>query len=142
MMARALRKPLFVVGALLAVLAISSCGGSDTSVSATSRAEFLAKANAVCDRGRQLALNDPASNRPDGVLESILPTLAQTIRRVEGLEMPDQGGGEIEAILGATLAAIEHAKAEQVTTIPELEGLLREPGGPARQAGLVSCAFG
>jgi hypothetical protein len=142
--------------AVIAVLA-AGCGSSSSSQdsSSLSKAEFLVKANAACDRERHGVLSRISSyleqHGSEGKSEAeliadmakavLLPASRAETEALEALGAPPGDEKRIEAMLAAQRKAIaEVAALRRVTSIEAVENRFNQASDQFRAYGLESCA--
>lgn len=101
--------------ALVACLALAGCGGGDETTALT-KAEYVAKANAICvnekkalegeieqySEDRNLKYREPSAKVIEDVAEEVLlPSLERRIRKLKALAAPQGDEGEVAAIIAA-----------------------------------------
>lgn len=131
-----------------------SSAGSATTVSTSSltKAQFVQKANAVCERGRQKFLNyrypsnPPTSERPfsEAVKVSIAPDLQEVVDGIRDLGAPQGDEPEIEAYLSAMQQGIDTIMEDHASlkTLPEVEASFLASAKLAHEYGAHLCGFG
>jgi hypothetical protein len=151
--------------AMLAILGTISvgCGGGDdegsgvaTTVAASSitKAQFVKKANAICQKGKaqlagglaafvKLHEKEPVEDTAVIAAKTILrPNLQAQVDQIRTLGAPRDDVAEIEAFSVALLNGIDQIVIKESSTTQESMQLLRPAGNVALKYGIDQCAYG
>jgi ABC-type phosphate/phosphonate transport system substrate-binding protein len=121
------RGPIALIAVVIAaVLIVAGCGGSDDSSSASSisKEEFIAKADAVCQRGnkrmekalvgfltknKKIQKPSQADNKKF-IVTVLVPSLRQEIKEIKALGVPDGDEEKVDAMIAALEEGLETAE--------------------------------
>ena len=147
------RLTLLLVALGIAVL-VAGCGGggdesesSATTVSTSSlnKAQFVKKANAICERGRKKFLNylSHEVNFPEAIEVSIVPAFEGIVEQVRDVGAPKGDAAQIEAFLGSMQSGSDTLteKRFSIKALPEIEPPFEGSARLARQYGIRRCVF-
>lgn len=134
-------------------MALTGCGGSSRTVSASSlgKAEFVKRTDSICSRGRSRGLRyqpAAAAGQPEGkavtaaIETNLLPALQDVIDEIYALGAPRGEESRVEAFLVALQDAVDAGEDLQPPSFERLEPLLAPPGKLALKIGLESCVYG
>ena len=143
---------------LLAVVAISGCGGSGDETSTTlSRSEFLDQARVICKKGFEaknralVAASEKLQNDKDGLTDRdkemivkkvIVPNLKSVGKDLEALSPPPTEEKRVKVMLArydAGVATLEHAN---VKILDSIENPFLAYSRIAKEYGLAACNIG
>ncbi len=159
-MSRGAIAALAVAGALV----VGGCGGGDDgeeiTTSSLSRAEFIAKADAICDKGqRQVERNfgdyakktdlqitqitkKPTKEQVNELVGTVLiPAIEQEITQIRALGAPAGDEDKIEAMLEAMEDGIETAKDLPQTVLEQTGVAFGISSRLAKEYGLTTCGL-
>jgi hypothetical protein len=145
--------------ALAIALIVAGCGGggSDNEVTASSitKAEFLKKADAVCERGNEQTQADVAAYVEEknfslskkqtpaqytAFIEAVLvPNVNKEIEEIRDLGAPSGDEDQVEAILSALEDAVAKAQKESKAVVQERTDLFGRASELAKEYGLKAC---
>jgi hypothetical protein len=150
-------RALVIVAVSLAVLP-TSCGGTEenasTPPSSVGKAEFVKRANAVCEQQRaglmkevssyeNLHSDDKVGSFVDAVHWVFLPAIDEEIAKLEELEAPPRDEKRIDAMLYAQKAALDSvAVLPAVASVAAAERRFAKSGRQLHAYGLSACALG
>jgi hypothetical protein len=132
---------------------VGGCGGGGAS--SPSRAEFVKKANAACEKEHRGSLQritaylrrhgsegKPAPELYAGMVRAvILPTIRAETKAIDALEAPAADAKRIEAFLAAQRAALaEVATVQRVASLEDVEDHFNKASDEMRTYGLMACA--
>jgi hypothetical protein len=143
--------------AIVALLAIAGCGssGEDTAsgtavtvkTSSLSRAQFVKKADEICERGT--AKLAPVVNKAivgsgsvKQVEAAVVPVLESLVDEIGTVGAPKGDEAKIEAFLTATQEAVEQIKADPSSSMQEFAKRFKKSGDLARSYEIDPCALG
>jgi hypothetical protein len=145
-----------LAGAVLAVvLIVVGCGGSDSSAAPITKAEFVKKADAACEKSHKqseaelfdfleknkLAINKaPSKAQYTELVDKILtPSVEVEIEKIRDLGTPKGDKGEVEAMLDALEEDLEHAQSEPQLVVVNSEKVFANSTKKAKELGLKVC---
>lgn len=147
-----MRRYLAVGAALVAVLVLAvaavGCGGSDKKT--LSKAEFLKKGNAICQKGNQeiqaagQKIFTSKKRPPQAKLlafakGTILPSVQQQVNQIRDLGAPKGDESKVKAIVDAAQAGVDKAKQNPAVLTQQGEGPFKRADALARAYGLKVC---
>ena len=140
------RTPLIIGLIAAAGLIAVGCGGSDSSTSSPSKAEFVAKADAICKQGsqqiEQAAKETFSGGRPTPqqeqqfITQTVVPQSQSQIDQIRALGAPAGDEDQVNRILDAAQAATDQVK----STSDIEESSFAQANALAKQYGLVACS--
>jgi hypothetical protein len=133
---------------LTAAIVAAGCGssGSDNSTSTVSlsKAEWIAKADAICKAGNTTtnaaAKQKFGNQRPSAAdiqqftADTVLPNIAQEIDQIKALGTPSEQGAQADAVVNSAESSVNAAKANP--------SLLNQKNGPFEQTNKLAQAYG
>ncbi len=111
-------------GALVIALIVAGCGGDDSSSTSISKEEFIAKADAVCQKaakrlekglvgflvkGKKIQKPSQADNEKF-VVTVLIPSLRREIKEMQALGIPDGDEEKVGAMIDALKEGLETAE--------------------------------
>jgi hypothetical protein len=155
-----LKKPVIVLLAALvalAVVAVAGCGSSSDSTESTaslSKAEFLKKGNAICEKGNESINSEfeefskennlsetaepPKEAQEEAVEQVLIPAISRQIEEVKALGTPEGDEGELAELLSAEEGVVEEAE-ENPLLLFETTTKQKEANKLATEYGLTVC---
>ncbi len=143
-----------LIAALLLVGALAAgCGGGGDSTTVTtsslSKAAFVKKANALCDEGRQQALDyrPPSEEGPEKqvvtttIHAGILPAIEGAMKELRELGAPKNDEAKVEAIIVGNEEAIAKAEKMSFASLVDMEKVFLPTAEKARSYGIKSCGY-
>lgn len=131
-----------LVGLLALAVLLFGCGGGEASSPAPlTKAVFVKKASALCERSRQKAAENTASSFSSAIHQTVLPAIEEAVEGIRSLGMPSGDESKIEAMLDSTQEAVEQAEGQKVSSLPELETFFKKAASEARKYGIPACAY-
>ena len=124
----------------------AGCGSSSSSTTAPlSKSQFVAKANAICEKGNR-AINKAvgqafgktkasSSQLQQFAMQTVIPNIQQQTTAVEALQPPSADADQVKAITAAAQQALDKARSDP--------SLFTQPGNTVfAQADKLSKAYG
>lgn len=156
-----MKKPVIVLLAALALAALTAivagCGSSSDSTESTasiSKADFLKKGNAICEKGNETInaefeeftkeknlseTEEPPKEVQEEAIEQILiPAINTQIDEIKALGTPEGDEGELEEVFTSEEGVVEEAE-EEPTVLFENTAAQKEANKVAREYGLTVC---
>lgn len=144
-----------MAAALLAALVLAGCGGSsdDSSAPALTKAEFVAKGDAICERTdkrqatefgvyvEENGENKSKAGEEDLVTNIGLPAIRIEIEELRELGVPAGDEEEIAAILDEAEEAVEEAEEDPGKVLREADDPFREVEKLAKAYGFKECGL-
>ena len=145
---------LLVAGALAFGLVAVGCGGGDdnndngTTTAAITKAEFIAKGNAICEAGnketeqagKELGQNVNEAQLEDFATNTLVPSVQGQIDDVRALGAPAGEEQQVTAFLDAAQAGVDQLKADPAKIKDNT--LFNDVEQQAKALGLTACASG
>jgi hypothetical protein len=146
------RLTLLLVGALAIAALVAGCGGGNDSSSSTtvatsslSKAQFVKKANAICEQGRTKFVNYLSKEvaLPEAIVDVVAPTLEEVTSEIRELGAPKGGESQVEAFLASMQRGTEEmvAKRETAKVLSDIEPPFEESAKLAAKYGLDHCTY-
>lgn len=140
-----MRKLIFAVifSSLALALVAAGCGGSGASGSAATltKAEFIRKADAQCDKGNQeqsaavRAYESPTANEEELVTKVMLPHIQANAERLGEMEAPSGDKGKVNAVVKGVERAVGKAREDPAS-------LLKGTSDPFAKASKLAAEYG
>ena len=145
---------------LVALVAGSGCGGSDSETSAGSsaqpltKAEFVRQGDAICRKGisaKNRAVEESLDKLGEQersnqatlerlLVEVALPPVQEMAEELDELGVPEGEKKKVAVVVGALEAALEDAEADPATALNESEKIFGRSDRLAARYGLKACA--
>lgn len=149
------KRPIGLIAAVLALGLITGGCGGDSSTASITKAVFIKKADAACEKGNRRLQADFATYLKSGkaakasepteadyselVATVVAPNLEQEIEEIRALGAPSGDEEQVEAILEAREESIEKAEANPELMSGNGDELFTKPRKLAREYGLKVC---
>lgn len=125
--------------AALVLAGLPGCGSSGEPADETlTRAQFVNRANAICNKAREQALATAATDNP--VQEGVLPALERGVQKLDELLLPSESTN-LDGLVAALRRDVERAMRADIADLPELEDQFEQSAQLARKLGVTGCAF-
>jgi len=145
--------PALALITLAVSVALTGCGGGETTALATSsmsKAEFVKRVEAICAQARSEAIRyRPAGkgeSQPEALAKAIedtlLPAIGKAVDDLYALGAPAAEKEQTEAFLSALRQGVEEGEGLSTPALEKVEELLAPSGRLARRAGFLSCVYG
>jgi hypothetical protein len=146
---------MLVVAALAAALVVSMVGcGSDSSTASVTKAEFIKKAEAACEKGSEGIQKDFAAfiKKHENVKNptkadfaelvdvAMVPSITTEITELKAIGAPSGDEGQVDAIVKAREVSVKKAEDEPELVVQESKKIFGEASQLAKAYGLKACA--
>lgn len=149
-------KLIAVLAALVAILVIvAGCGGgSDSTSSSITKAQFIKQADAICEKGNKeneaefeefakehnlSEKKEPSkAQQEEAISEIVAPSVQKQIEEIDALGAPEGDEAKIEAMVGAVEEGVEEIEADP-TSLIEGKNPLGKGSKLAKEYGLKTC---
>jgi hypothetical protein len=140
-----------LAAALVGLVVLAGCGGSDSTTSSTSetltKSEFVAKANAICAKGNQEIRAEGKKLFSSGqapskaaqekfVTGTVIPSIQQQVDGVDALPAPAGDEQKVQAIVDAARSALAKVKQDPALITEQAQS------DPFAQADKLTNAYG
>ncbi|MGZ5326344.1 MAG: hypothetical protein ACXWEL_06905 [Solirubrobacterales bacterium] len=141
-------------GVLAIALIAVGCGGGSDNTSSTSdltKAEFIAKANAICAQGNKeiqqafeaLGQGKPSQAQLDQIAtDTLLPSVEKQVSQIRDLGIPKGEEDQVNAILDSAQSGIDKGKADPSSLVSDQNDPFKEANQLAKQYGMTECGGG